>query len=150
MIINGKPYGTTCAESELGVRLPKNFSGDYNKYAEKQAANHKAQVADFERRKEITREFWDDMILLNKAMINARRKSGDWESNFVSSVASQSGLRVLYIPEENMKPTMDETYAEENWNQATGGSTRTYYESEPKGLSSLSERQLEILNRIAS
>ena len=148
-MIDGKPYGTTCAEAKLGVRLPQNFSGDYNKYAKKQKINHDAQIDDFERRKEITRKAWGDMVSLSKAMIKARRNGNDWEVNFIGSIADQVGLALLRLPEDRIKDTMDATYEDENW-KLGGGGTRTYYYNHPKGFDSLSDKQLSILDRILS
>jgi hypothetical protein len=148
VMIDGKTYGTTCAEGILGTRLPKGFSGDYNAYAKKESVKHESQVAEFNMRKELTRKYWNDVIKVSKAMLNARRNGNSWEENFVSSIVDQSELFILYIPKKNMLDTMDETYEESNWKPA-GGGTRHYFYNEPKGLDSLSERQIEILDRIA-
>lgn len=150
VIIDGKPYGTTCAEHILGTRLPEGFKGDYNSYKRERQEAHEKSVAEFEKRKEITRKHWGDMIILNRAMWNARDKFNDWEANFVHSIARQCNLEVLYLNPDYMKETMDETYEDENWNVATGGSTKTYFYHEPKWLDDLSDKQKDILDRIAS
>lgn len=143
VIIQGKPYGTTCAEKILGKSLPKNFSGDYDKYEKEQKIKHEESVSEFNKVKGRTRKYWNQIVRLNSALISC---SNDWERNFVSSIAGQAGLPLIYTPAEYIKETMDQTYTEENW-PASAGSYHYIYR-EPKGLDNLSVRQLEILERI--
>jgi hypothetical protein len=83
--IGGKPYGTKCAEAQIGERLPRNFSGDYDKHREKVAfdiAQYEAFKAD---QLEKLREIWKEALKLDRAY----RLGNDWERNFLRSIRRQ-------------------------------------------------------------
>lgn len=143
--INGKHYGTECATGILGIKqLPNWFKGgDWDKAKlEKDAFDNKNRQK-FEERRLITAKNWGDFIRLSKASLSARRRSNDFEINFIDSIRSQSGFYTLTI-EGCVFDTMED--AEKGWKSYMG--SFPYLEQEINGISGLSERQIELLEKI--
>jgi hypothetical protein len=147
ILIGGKPYGTECAETVLGIKqLPSWFKGgDWDKAKAEQEKKTETLKVDFQNRREITRKNWADFIRLSKAQLSARRRNNDWEANFISSLKGQCGFYTLTV--EGCKfETMED--AEKHWNSAFG--TFPYLSKEIKGISALSEKQINLLEKIES
>ncbi len=147
IIINGKPYGTECATTVLGIKqLPSWFKGgDWDKAKIEQDANQNKIRADFEQRKIITSKHWNDFIRLSKASLKARREDNEWAVNFIDSIKGQAGFYTLTV-EGCVFDTMES--AEIGWKDYMG--TFPYLQNEIKGLSGLSQKQIEILEKIES
>lgn len=144
-MIDNKPYGTECATTVLGIKqLPSWFKGgDWNKAKleyDKQAEKNRLHL---EERRRITAKHWPDFIRLSKAHLKARVNDNDWGTGFIESIKSQAGFYTLTV--EGCKfATMEE--AEKGWNAAFG--SFPYLERDIKGIAGLSDKQINILERI--
>ncbi len=145
IIIDGKPYGTECATTVLGIKqLPSWFKGgDWNKAKSEQETKESQNKIDFEQRRIITSKNWADFIRLSKASLVARKRDNDFEINFIDSIKSQAGFFTL-TSEGYKFDTMEE--AEKGWKEYMG--SFPYLGAEIKGISGLSEKQIDILEKI--
>ena len=144
ILIDGLPYGSDCAETVLGIKqLPSWFKGgDWDKA---KAENDKFQLERAEQFKlvrEYTRKHWNDFMRLSIALKKARSYDNVWEINFISSLSEQAGFNNLTSATEYS--TMDE--AEKNWKFYNGSFPYLY--NDIKGLSALSDKQINIFERI--
>ena len=139
--INGKSYGTSCAETVLGVRLPKNFSGNGLKFKEDKEVLKAKNKKRFERTIKLTLKGWN----INVYFTNAYKKAkNEWERNFIYSCANQAAATILMYLDNGL--SFDD--AKRDWNHNDMGSFpyRDYDLNDT--FNSLSEKQLSILNRI--
>lgn len=143
--IDGKPYGTECATNILGIeQLPLWFKGgDWNSAKLAHDENERNQINELKNRKEITSKYWTDFIRLSRALRKARNKGNDWEVKFINNISSQCGFYTL-INEGCEFDTMEE--AEIGWKPYMG--TFPYLVCDIKGICGLSDRQIEILEKI--
>jgi hypothetical protein len=139
--INGKSYGTSCAETVLGIRLPKNYSGDGVGFKKKLISTQEENVKRFKETIEMTIKGWNINIYFTRAYRAARN---DWERSFVGSCASQTAATLLI----NLDNGLSFDDAKRDWNHNYMGSFpyRDYDLNDT--FNSLSEKQLSILNRI--
>lgn len=147
IMIQGKPYGTECATTVLGIKqLPSWFKGgDWDKAKLDNEALNEQNKIDFEQRRLITSKNWNDFIRLSKASLSARKRGNDFETNFIDSIKSQAGFYTLTV-EGCVFDTMED--AEKGWKGYMG--TFPYLAREIKGISGLSDRQIQLLEKIES
>lgn len=145
IIIDGKPYGSECATHILGInQLPFWFKGgDWNDAKMLYEANAKEEVIKFNESKKITSKHWADFVRLSMAYKNARRRSNDWEMNFIWSIKDQAGFYTLVEEVCNFE-TMEE--AELGWKSYMG--SFPYLMTEIKGIAGLSDKQIQLLEKI--
>lgn len=145
ILIGGKPYGTECATTVLGIKqLPSWFkSGDWDKAKLEHDKHETKNHVNFQTRRDITRNNWADFIRLSKASLKARRNGNEWAFNFIESITKQVGFYTLTVEGCKFK-TMED--AELGWNETMG--SFPYLEREIKGIAELSEKQVEILEKI--
>ena len=143
VIIEGKAYGTTCAQNELGIRqFPSWFSGgDWDKAKSERELLDTKNANDFATRKEITAMFWKEWSLLSSAHLQARRNNNDWAVNFISSIIHQLGYFTI-LAEPNFN-TMEE--AELGWKESSG--SFPYLCNSPKRIEQLSPKQQSIIEK---
>ena len=140
--INGKSYGTSCAETVLGVRLPKKFSGDGAKFkAEKELTDAK-NIKSFSEMIETTSKGWNINVYFTETY---RKAKNDWERGFIQSCADQSAATILtYIKNRSFDD------AKRDWDDSYMGSFpfRNYDLNDT--FNNLSEKQVSILDKIAT
>lgn len=139
--INGRIYGTSCAETVLGVRLPKNFTGDGMKFKEDKEALKAKNKERFEETLKTTLKGWNINIYFTNAYRSAKN---EWERNFVASCASQTTATILRYLDNGL--SFDD--AKRDWDNAYMGSFPYRDFDLNDTFSNLSEKQLSILNRI--
>ena len=141
--INGKSYGTSCAETVLGVRLPKDFSGDGAKFKAEKELSDFNNVKKFRKTIEITSKGWG----INVYFTNTYRKAkNDWERSFIQSCADQSAATILMYLKNNL--SFDDV--KRDWDDNYMGSFpfRNYDLNDT--FNNLSEKQVSILDKIAT
>lgn len=87
--IQGKSYGTTCAQHVLGTELPFGFSGDYDVYTNKLAEIKAKRDLEATNRKNIEEEYWLKMTpIFNRVMFVLSRSYDltEFELNFCRSL----------------------------------------------------------------
>ena len=149
IIIDGKNYGTTCAEKILDRSLPKNFSGDYSLLLEREAVeqNNKEKLTNEWKEKnkladEITAEYWPLLQDFSQALSNAKNRFNDWEINFVYSVARQIFGGSVSFEGCHKYTSMED--AQKDWNSEYMGSfPYLYYKTKD-----MSAAQKRIFDRI--
>jgi hypothetical protein len=141
VIINGKPFGTTCAQVELGIKqFPTWFKGgDWDKAKADYDANAAKQAVEHDERRVITSKAWAEWQALSIAKKDAYAKGNDWLVSFFSSIMEQLGY-YTYIAETKWD-TMED--AEKGWQSASG--SFPYLNNEPKKIETLSQKQQNIL-----
>ena len=147
--IDGKSYGTDCATKVLGINnLPSWFKGgDWDSAKLDYDMLYKKRVEDFKLVKQRTSKHWSEYIRLSKALHSASVRGNDWEVSFITSISNQTGLPNL-IGREGLKfETMED--AELGWNTSYFGSF-PYIERDISGINGLSQKQIDILERIES
>lgn len=146
VIIDGLPYGTTCAENKLGIRqFPSWFKGgDWNKAKDDYDKGQAANKAIFENSRLITSRTWSEWVMLSKAFKREYAKQNDWAANFISSIIRQLGYPSTLA--ETKWQSMED--AEKNWSPASG--TFLYLYNEPRKIDTLSPKQLSILDKFIS
>lgn len=86
--IDGKTYGTTCAERVLGVKLPFGFTGDYNVHLNK-IEEIQAKCTEL---KKIEAIYWAEMDSIYsriKVVISRSYDLSEWELNFCRSLKNR-------------------------------------------------------------
>lgn len=143
VIINGKPYGTTCAQNILGIReFPSWFKGgDWDKAKTERDILDAKNADDFSTRKEITAKFWKEWSLLSKAHLQARVNNNDWAVNFLSSIIHQLGYFTI-LAQPNFD-TMED--AEKGWKETSGSFPYLY--NTPKHIEELSPKQQQLIEK---
>ena len=146
--IGNKPFGTTCAEMVLGVRLPQGFFGSYEELQKRQEAEkiRREKIAKENEKESIisnqlTNENWNVLRDFSKALRNARNNYNDWQIQFVYSVANQKFGGTVSFSTCSKYETMQE--ALENWNDDVNGSFPYL-----NRIVELSPKQQEIFDKI--
>ena len=134
--INGKPYGTECAQYILGQKLPKGFTGNYDDYK----VEMDAQVLSALESKRRVAENWNEIWALNRILLDMRYQGNDWAVQFINSVIKQLGYHDGFSGAKRHR-TYDE--AVENWGQADGSFPHLY--KDPRKIESLSPKQVDLL-----
>ena len=93
VIIQGLPYGTTCALNKLGLReFPSWFKvGDWDKAKLSNDELLEKNRIDFENTMLITNECWAEWCLLSESHWNRRLELDEWGQNFIDSIMKQLG-----------------------------------------------------------
>ena len=93
VIIQGLPYGTTCALNKLGLReFPSWFKvGDWDKAKLSNDELLEKNRIDFENTMLITNECWAEWCLLSKAHFEQRVFQDKWAEDFIYSISRQLG-----------------------------------------------------------
>jgi hypothetical protein len=93
VIIQGLPYGTTCALNKLGLReFPSWFKfGDWDKAKLSNDELLEKNHIDFENTMLITNECWAEWCLLSKAHFEQRVFQDKWAEDFIYSISRQLG-----------------------------------------------------------
>lgn len=140
--IGNKVYGSTCASKHLGInKIPDQWTGNYDdlkkaKAAMKEERDAKSKIlrAEWTKKKAQINEWIEKYRPHAQRLHDAFCKAqGSWEQSFVVSISRQSGLPIL----GDMRLWGEGQYKYDGW------------DCEPRGLGELSDKQLEILNRIA-
>jgi len=139
--IDSKMYGTSCAETILGIKLPKNFKGDAEKYKSDQEIKRADNKRRFEKTILITKEGWN----INEYFTSLYKKaSSRWEKDFVRSCSEQCSATILeYIKGDR---SFDKSLSE--WNEDYMGSFPYRDYDINIEFSKLSEKQRAILNKM--
>jgi hypothetical protein len=149
IIIEGKPYGTTCAEAIIGGKLPHWFKGgNWDTAKNQKDKDHLRQVAEYSSLVELARKAWGDFYRLSMALRKARNRGNDWEQSFIQNIATQCGYMNLFC---NNYYTPDYDESEAIHNKKTSNGSWDYYligKHNPKGIAALSSKQLDILEKI--
>ena len=143
IMIEGKPYGTECATTVLGIRqLPSWFKGgDWNKAKAKYDLDAKKYATDLENALSKMNEYWDEWQMLSKIATRAYRMDNDWLHNFIVSIIEQLGYP-NYLPTNDFK-TASEAFA--NWKPYDGSFPVLYHQ--PRRISDLSEKQQYLITK---
>jgi hypothetical protein len=93
VMIQGLPYGTTCALNKLGLReFPSWFKvGDWDKAKLSNDELLEKNHIDFENTMNITNECWAEWCLLSKAHFEQRVFQDKWAEDFIYSISRQLG-----------------------------------------------------------
>ena len=142
--INGKDYGTNCAETILGLKLPKNFSGDGQKYKKEIELQKQKFVKESANLLHLTEKGWN----INQLLTEAASKAGnDWEKRFVRSVAGQVGATIL-LHVVNHVASLNYFDVKNDWNEDFMGSFPFRNYDLNDRYKKLSSKQIDILKRI--
>lgn len=147
--IDGNIYGTSCAETVLGVKLPSNFRGDGIKFKDnlekqKEILEKKGLESQTKFKKDIdyTIKGWNINIYFTNAY---KKATSNWEREFILSCASQVTAHILtYLKKDGL--SFDD--AKREWNTDYMGSFPYRHYDLNDTFKNLSEKQLSILNRI--
>jgi hypothetical protein len=142
VIIDGAPFGTTCAANKLGLlEMPTWFKGgDWNEAKIKNEVAAKLGAEKFEDVKKVTADFWYDYHVLCKAFYKATAQGNDWKAGFVQSIASQLNYFNLTPKAAKFDDFND---AVNGWGVNDGDFP--YMNKAPKSIDSLSDKQKNIL-----
>jgi hypothetical protein len=93
VIIQGLPYGTTCALNKLGLReFPSWFKvGNWDKAKLSNEELQEKNRLDFENTMRITNECWSEWCALSKAHFEQRGFEDKWAEDFIYSISRQLG-----------------------------------------------------------
>ena len=135
IIIQGLPYGTTCASNKLGLReFPSWFkSGDWDKAKLSNDQLLENNRLDFENTMHITNECWADWCILSKAHFEQRGLENKWAEDFIYSISRQLGYGMF----------LDHI----QFNNSTWVKGCPTISKLPKKISQLSDKQQQILNK---
>lgn len=141
VMINAKPYGTTCAQAVLGIKeFPFWFKGgDWDRAVKDHEATKKHNAKQFEEARDITSEFWSEWHALSIIKQDAYNNHNYWLFNFIDSVMLQLGYTRSI---SNMPNTLEEAE-----NDPYYKSYIAYLYKRPKRIIELSPKQLAIVNR---
>ncbi len=138
--IDGKPFGTKCAEVVLGHKLPNNFSGDYTAHVAEVKETQTRLMNQRTQAEAITAELWEDAIALTKAY----KRANDWGRGFLLSIESQLGFDGLI---GCVDPTKFET-VEDYLKSAHVTQYGLICSAFTKGLNTLSDKQRQLIERL--
>ena len=135
VIIQGLPYGTTCALNKLGLReFPSWFKvGDWDKAKLNNEELQEKNRLGFENTMRITNECWIEWCALSKAHFEQRGLENKWAEDFIYSISRQLGYG-MFLDHAQFK----------NNTWVKGCPTK---EKEPKRISDLSPKQYDILQK---
>ena len=93
VIIQGLPYGTTCALNKLGLReFPSWFkTGEWDKAKLSNDELFEKNRIEFVNTMSITNECWGEWCLLSKAHFEQRGLQDKWAEDFIYSISRQLG-----------------------------------------------------------
>ena len=135
VIIQGLPYGTTCALNKLGLReFPSWFKvGNWDKAKLSNEELQEKNCLDFENTMRITNQFWDEWCALSKAHFVQRSFQNEWEADFIYSISRQLGYGMF----------LDHTQFKNNtWLKGCPTNIKS-----PKKIADLSPKQQQILKK---
>jgi hypothetical protein len=136
--ISGKFYGQDCASTILGMKSMPNWfkGGDYDKAKEAHQVDIEKLNAEYERKKQLTADYYEEWYKLSYLLDCARHSNNEWLANFVSSVINQLGYfnSLAYMDADTFEKYLKCAYC-------------TLLHNEPRRISSLSPKQLNILNK---
>ena len=145
VIIDGLPYGTTCAENKLGIRqFPSWFkSGDWNEAKLKHQKNDEIQKLEFQKQRKITSDTWAEWVALSRLSHKSYRSNNTFMYDFTTSIISRLGYFGALGSEISKFDTMEE--AEQNYKEYMG--TFPYLLCSPRTIDTLSPKQLDVLSK---
>jgi len=136
--IYGKFYGQDCASTILGMKqMPQWFKGgDYDNAKAKHEVDMEKLNAEYERKKQLTADYYEEWYKLSYLLESTRHSNNEWLYNFVSSIINQLGYfnSLAYMDADTFEKYLKCPYC-------------TLLHNEPKRISSLSPKQLNILNK---
>ena len=135
IIIQGLPYGTTCATNKLGLKeFPSWFkSGDWDKAKLSNDELQEQNRLDFENTMRIINECWAEWCALSKAHFEQRGLENKWAEDFIYSISRQLGYGMF----------LDHTQFKNNtWVKGCPTIIKS-----PKRIADLSPKQQQILNK---
>ncbi len=145
VIIDGLPYGTTCAENKLGIRqFPSWFkNGDWNE-AKKQNDDlcFKNKIK-FQEERKITSDTWAEWVSLSRLSHKSYRSNNTFMYDFTTSIIIRLGYFGALNSEISKFDTMEE--AEQNYKEYMG--TFPYLPFSPRTIDTLSSKQLDVLSK---
>ena len=143
IIIDGKPYGTTCAEAHLGIQgLPYWFKGgDWNKAKAARDAEVKDARIALRAHLAMMDEFWPEWVMLSRIYKKAYALQNDWLVGFVKSILDQLGYRSPLV-ELRFESASE---AHQGWAPHNGSFPFFYHR--PKQIADLSEKQQALINK---
>jgi hypothetical protein len=144
VIINGLPYGTTCAEIKLGIKqFPSWFKGgDWDKAKAEYEKKKAIDGVEHQRMKEITSEYWGDWILVSKIIWKGQRLDNQWLIDFGYSLLTQLGYP--YFNDRINFATYEDFCAS---NEFDYGAWSLLKHIPKKRVSELSEKQKDIIRK---
>lgn len=145
VLIDGLPYGTTCAENKLGIRqFPSWFKGgDWNEAKFQHEKTQENLKVEFQKRRKITSDNWQEWLSLSRLYHVSYRNGNNYMADFTSSILSRLGYFGSLGSEISKFNTMED--AEANYKEYMG--TFPYLQRHPQRIESLSLKQLNILNK---
>lgn len=145
VIIEGLPYGTTCALNKLGLReFPSWFrgEGDWSLMKAKHEAHMKVLAEGLRTQREVTSRAWPEWLAISRVHVKARRSGNDWLADFTWSIANQLGYHTV-LP-SNLVGFDNFEEAEKS---REGMHDFPYIYQSPGSIESLSPKQLQILRK---
>lgn len=135
VIIQGLPYGTTCALNKLGLReFPSWFKfGDWEKAKLSNEELQEKNRLDFENTMRITNECWEEWCELSKAHFEQRGLENKWAEDFIYSISRQLGYGMFLCHSQ---------FKNNNWVIGCPTMVKT-----PKRIADLSSKQQDILQK---
>jgi hypothetical protein len=137
VIIDSKPYGTTCAERKLGIKkLPSWFSGgDWDQAKKDRELFEVNRINEYNQAILITSEFWSEWHMLSNIYKKAYQQNNNFLSEFMSSIIRQLGYPCSL------------TEAPINFEDAKKNPNTFLLYSTPKRYKELSPKQLAIIDK---
>ena len=146
VLIDGLPYGTTCAENKLGIRqFPSWFkSGDWNEAKLKHQKNDEIRKLEFQKQRKITSDTWAEWVALSRLSHKSYRSNNTFMYDFTTSIISRLGYFGALSSEISKFDTMED--AEANYKESIMG-TFPYLPYSPRTIDTLSPKQLDVLSK---
>jgi hypothetical protein len=145
VLINGLPYGTTCAENILGIKqFPSWFKGgDWDEAQKQQNESQLKNAIEQDRVENITRQCWSEWVALSKMYHKSYSMRNNFMSDFSESIINRLGYCNPIANELCKYDTMDD--AKINHKEWMG--SFPFMNRVPITIDSLSDKQLNILNK---
>ena len=145
VLIDGLPYGTTCAENKLGIRqFPSWFkSGDWNEAKLKHQKNDEIRKLEFQKQRKITSDTWAEWVALSRLSHKSYRSNNTFIYDFTTSIIRRLGYFGALGSEISKFNTMEE--AEQNYKEYMG--SFPYLPCSPRTIDTLSPKQLDVLSK---
>jgi|688.fasta_scaffold478376_1 hypothetical protein len=145
ILINGLPYGTTCAENILGIKqFPSWFKGgDWDEAQKQQNESQLKNAIEKDRVENITRGCWSEWVALSKISHKSYSMGNNFMIDFTESIINRLGYWGSISSSLCKYNTMDE--AKINHKEWMGTFPQMY--RVPMTIDSLSDKQLNILNK---
>jgi hypothetical protein len=137
VIIDGLPYGTTCAERVLGIKeLPTWFKGgDWDKAKREREYFEVNRINEYSEAISITSEFWSEWHILSDIYKRAYYQNNNFLTDFMSNIIRQLGYPCSL------------SEAPINFEDAKKNPDTILLRSKPKRYTELSPKQLSIINK---